>query len=90
MTEAISPDSDYRPLRRPIAVRRGKREASIKTIGGAIQFMTSELSHLAATSEWQYAINALGVASEDYTPAHVDLATRYTEHVCSSAATLKP
>jgi hypothetical protein len=89
MSEPISPDSNRSALTRPIAILRNGKESSIRTIGGAIRFLTSDLKHLAETTEWQHAVDLLGLAHEDYS-THVELATRYVEHVYSNAATLRP
>jgi hypothetical protein len=89
MFERASSDSDNRSLSRPIAVRWDGVETSLQTIGGAVQFLTCELQHLAATSEWRHAVYALGVAHENYTPPDVNLATRLVEHVYREATTLK-
>jgi hypothetical protein len=89
MSELAEPDADIRSLSWPIAVRWRGIENSLKTIDGAIQFLTSELQHLAATSEWRHAISALDVAYEDYTPLSADMATQLVEDVCKNATILK-
>ena len=89
MFELAEPDAGIRSLSWPITIRWRGVENSLKTIDGAAQFLTSELQHLAATSEWRNAIYALGVAYEDYTALTADMATQLVEDVCKNATILK-
>jgi hypothetical protein len=87
--ETMSVDTDTRPLSRPIAILRDGKESSLRTIGGAVNYLTSELQHLATTQEWQHAIDILGVAHSEPSAVNVDLATRLVEYVCRHQKTIK-
>jgi hypothetical protein len=84
MSELVRLDRDTRPLSRPIAVFRNGQETSIRTIARAAEFLTSDLKDLAATVDWQLAVDALSAAHEDYTTPHIELATRLVEQVYSA------
>jgi hypothetical protein len=86
MRELVPLDRDTRPLSRPIAVLRNDQETSIRTIARAAEFLTSDLKRLAATVDWQSAVNALNVAHEHYTEPHIELATHLVEQVCRHAS----
>jgi len=78
----IELEADARELRHPVAIFLAGKETSIKTIGSAVQFLNREKVN--ATSEWRIAYEALCAAHEDYTPGHVDLATKQLESFIST------
>jgi hypothetical protein len=55
---------------------------SLRTLGHAATYLTQRLGGRAASADWQCANQAIGVAQDDYTESHRDLATNYVEHVC--------
>jgi hypothetical protein len=69
-------ETDARELSHPVAIFLSGKETSIKTIGGAVKFLNGEKGR---ASEWRMAFEALCAAHEEYTPGHVDLATKQLE-----------
>jgi hypothetical protein len=86
MGDLVPLDRDTRPLSRPLAVWRNGQETSIRTIARAVEFLISDLKNLAATVDWQLAVNALRAAHDDYTEPHIELATHLLEQVYRHAS----
>jgi hypothetical protein len=80
----IELETDARELRRPVAIFLDGKETSVKTIGSAVQFLNRQ--KVEATSEWRIAYEALCAAHEDYTPGHIDLATKALELFISNGS----